>query len=115
MLGAPALEGSLAMNVVPAAGSAATEPTPNAAAGPSSFLAPIREDLSAVEEILKAQIRSDVRAAYAISGHTLSAGGKRLRSAPMSADCLLMLLLPTIQPTPFGPAPPLPSLSIWRL
>jgi len=69
------------MNAVPVAGSTATEPTPNAAAGPSSFLAPIREDLSAVEEILKAQIRSDVRAAYAISGHTLSAGGKRLRPA----------------------------------
>ncbi len=31
--------------------------------------------------LLGEEIRSDVRAAYAISGHTLSAGGKRLRPA----------------------------------
>ena len=70
------------MTSVPA-GTTTMEPEPAAVtgAGPSSFLEPIREYLGAVEEILKHQIRSDVRAAYAISGHTLSAGGKRLRPA----------------------------------
>ncbi len=46
-----------------------------------SFLDPIQADLAAVETKLNEEIRSDVRAAYAISGHTLSAGGKRLRPA----------------------------------
>lgn len=41
----------------------------------------VADDLSAVELLLNDEIRSDVRAAYAISGHTLSAGGKRLRPA----------------------------------
>ena len=35
----------------------------------------------AIELMLNEEIRSDVRAAYAISGHTLNAGGKRLRPA----------------------------------
>lgn len=50
---------------------------------PSSvgFLDCIQDDLGAVEHLLEEEIRSDVRAAYAISGHTLSAGGKRLRPA----------------------------------
>lgn len=47
----------------------------------TSFLACVQADLSAVEQVLQDEIRSDVRAAYAISGHTLSAGGKRLRPA----------------------------------
>ncbi len=46
-----------------------------------SFLQPILADLQAVEQLLNSEIRSDVRAAYEISGHTLSAGGKRLRPA----------------------------------
>jgi octaprenyl-diphosphate synthase len=46
-----------------------------------SFLDPIQEDVTLVEALLNDEIRSDVRAAYAISGHTLSAGGKRLRPA----------------------------------
>lgn len=41
----------------------------------------IHEDLASIERLLNEEIRSDVRAAYAISGHTLSAGGKRLRPA----------------------------------
>lgn len=41
----------------------------------------VQDDLAAVETLLNDEIRSDVRAAYAISGHTLSAGGKRLRPA----------------------------------
>lgn len=45
------------------------------------FLQCVQEDLAAVEALLDEEIRSDVRAAYAISGHTLSAGGKRLRPA----------------------------------
>lgn len=44
-----------------------------------SFLEPISDDMAAVEAILAEEIRSDVRAAYEISGHTLKAGGKRLR------------------------------------
>jgi octaprenyl-diphosphate synthase len=47
----------------------------------ASFLDPVQSDLNAVEAMLNEEIRSDVRAAYAISGHTLSAGGKRLRPA----------------------------------
>jgi octaprenyl-diphosphate synthase len=46
-----------------------------------SFLDGVQDDLTAVEALLSEEIRSDVRAAYAISGHTLSAGGKRLRPA----------------------------------
>ncbi len=46
-----------------------------------SFLDRVQDDLMAVERLLQEEIRSDVRAAYAISGHTLSAGGKRLRPA----------------------------------
>jgi octaprenyl-diphosphate synthase len=50
-------------------------------ASPVSFLDTVHDDLAAVEVLLGDEIRSDVRAAYAISGHTLSAGGKRLRPA----------------------------------
>jgi octaprenyl-diphosphate synthase len=46
-----------------------------------SFLDIVHDDLVAVEGLLGNEIRSDVKAAYAISGHTLSAGGKRLRPA----------------------------------
>lgn len=46
-----------------------------------SFLDGVQDDLAAVELLLGEEIRSDVRAAYAISGHILSAGGKRLRPA----------------------------------
>jgi geranylgeranyl pyrophosphate synthase len=49
-------------------------PSPSA-----SFVRPIQDDLTSVETLLTTEIRSDVRAAYEISGHTLSAGGKRLR------------------------------------
>ncbi len=56
---------------------AAKEDAPAGAA----FLDSVRDDLLAVECLLEDEIRSDVRAAYAISGHTLSAGGKRLRPA----------------------------------
>jgi len=47
----------------------------------TSFLTCIADDMTAVATVLEDEIRSDVRAAYAISGHTLSAGGKRLRPA----------------------------------
>ncbi len=50
-------------------------------ARPVSFLDCVHDDLAAVELLLGDEIRSDVRAAYAISGHTLTAGGKRLRPA----------------------------------
>ncbi len=56
-------------------GSAANAPSAQ------SFLQPVLADLEAVEQLLNSEIRSDVRAAYEISGHTLSAGGKRLRPA----------------------------------
>ena len=65
------------MSVLQAATNAAERPEPSAGA----FLGCIRDDLSSVEQMLKDEIRSDVRAAYAISGHTLAAGGKRLRPA----------------------------------
>jgi octaprenyl-diphosphate synthase len=51
------------------------------APGQVSFLDIVHDDLVAVEGMLGSEIRSDVKAAYAISGHTLSAGGKRLRPA----------------------------------
>jgi octaprenyl-diphosphate synthase len=47
----------------------------------SGFLTCVKDELAAVDSLLNEEIRSDVRAAYAISGHTLSAGGKRLRPA----------------------------------
>ena len=58
-------------------------PDPAAVSTPAgvAFLDCVHEDLAAVEMLLEEEIRSDVRAAYAISGHTLSAGGKRLRPA----------------------------------
>lgn len=56
---------------------APTAPAPS----PASFLDCVQPDLADVEALLNDEIRSDVRAAYAISGHTLSAGGKRLRPA----------------------------------
>ncbi len=61
----------------------ANRPMETSAAPPTStdFLRCVKEDLAAVETLLDEEIRSDVRAAYAISGHTLSAGGKRLRPA----------------------------------
>lgn len=61
--------------------SAAIVPQPVKSAAPVSFLDSIHDELIAVEALLGEEIRSDVRAAYAISGHTLSAGGKRLRPA----------------------------------
>jgi octaprenyl-diphosphate synthase len=58
---------------------------PSPAAVPASpkvaILDCVHDDLAEVELLLEEEIRSDVRAAYAISGHTLSAGGKRLRPA----------------------------------
>lgn len=56
-------------------------PAPPDAAPKVTFLDCVRDDLDAIERLLNEEIRSDVRAAYAISGHTLSAGGKRLRPA----------------------------------
>lgn len=47
----------------------------------TSFLQPVYSDLQAVENLLEQEIRSDVRAAATIAGHTLFAGGKRLRPA----------------------------------
>lgn len=47
----------------------------------TSFLQPVHADLQAVENLLEQEIRSDVRAAARIAGHTLFAGGKRLRPA----------------------------------
>ncbi|MEO7716511.1 MAG: polyprenyl synthetase family protein [Capsulimonas sp.] len=61
--------------------STAEDPLSQKPAGETSFLDPVLDDLAAVEILLNEEIRSDVRAAYAISGHTLSAGGKRLRPA----------------------------------
>jgi octaprenyl-diphosphate synthase len=46
-----------------------------------SFLAPIASEMKAVEDLLQTEIQSDVRSAYEVSGHTLAAGGKRLRPA----------------------------------
>ena len=57
------------------------DPFDHKPAAETGFLDPILGDLAAVEALLNEEIRSDVRAAYAISGHTLSAGGKRLRPA----------------------------------
>jgi len=65
------------MSVLQATTNPAERPEPSSAA----FLGCIQDELSSVEQVLKDEIRSDVRAAYAISGHTLAAGGKRLRPA----------------------------------
>ena len=47
----------------------------------TSFLDFVRPDLEAVEARLDKEIASDVKTVYALSGHILSAGGKRLRPA----------------------------------
>ena len=65
--------GATALTMEPGAAPAAKSGT--------AFLDCVRDDLTSVERLLQEEIRSDVRAAYAISGHTLSAGGKRLRPA----------------------------------
>ena len=72
------------MGATATAFSEATVPSVQAAPAPAArvnFLDCVQGDLAAVEVLLGDEIRSDVRAAYAISGHTLSAGGKRLRPA----------------------------------
>jgi octaprenyl-diphosphate synthase len=48
------------------------------------FLEFVQPDLVAIESRLDAEITSDVREIYALSGHVLSAGGKRLRPAMVS-------------------------------
>jgi len=52
-------------------------------AGPDrvSFLDSVAVEMATVERLLASEIQSDVRKAYEISGHTLKAGGKRLRPA----------------------------------
>ena len=62
-------------------GATATASPETARPASVNFLDCVQDDLAAVEVLLGEEIRSDVRAAYAISGHTLSAGGKRLRPA----------------------------------
>jgi len=47
------------------------------------FMSAIEDDLASVARLLDEEIRSEVRAAYEISGHTLRAGGKRLRPAAL--------------------------------
>ena len=49
--------------------------------GASEFLSVIQGEMAAVASLLEDEIRSEVREAYEISGHTLRAGGKRLRPA----------------------------------
>ena len=62
-------------------------------AASADFLDSVRDDLRAIEVLLDEEIRSDVRAAYAISGHTLSAGGKRLRPALVTLSARAVLHL----------------------
>jgi octaprenyl-diphosphate synthase len=47
----------------------------------TAFLELVQPDLAAVEDRLNCEISSDVRKVHALSGHVLSAGGKRLRPA----------------------------------
>jgi octaprenyl-diphosphate synthase len=51
-------------------------PTPSAA-----FLDLVKDDLSRIEGRLDREITSEVKKVYALAGHVLSAGGKRLRPA----------------------------------
>ncbi len=47
----------------------------------TAFLEMVQPDLISIEERLNDEITSDVRTVYNLSGHVLSAGGKRLRPA----------------------------------
>src|SRR5579871_1896917 len=47
----------------------------------TAFLEFVQPDLMAVEALLEREITSEVRQVYALCGHVLSAGGKRLRPA----------------------------------
>ena len=61
-----------------------------------------------METLLGEEIRSDVRAAYAISGHTLSAGGKRLRPALVTLAARAVVN-PVFLREPFMRPPQLPN------
>lgn len=50
----------------------------------TAFLEFVQPDLEAIEARLDTEITSDVRHVYALCGHVLSAGGKRLRPAMVS-------------------------------
>jgi octaprenyl-diphosphate synthase len=50
----------------------------------TAFLEMVQPDLVAVEQRLDQEITSEVKKVYALSGHILSAGGKRLRPAMVS-------------------------------
>lgn len=50
-------------------------------APPPAFLDLVWDDLTAVEQRLEHEITSEVKKVYALAGHVLSAGGKRLRPA----------------------------------
>ncbi|MEP6753924.1 MAG: polyprenyl synthetase family protein, partial [Chthonomonadales bacterium] len=61
--------------------SSATFVTQGPETSATTFLDFVRPDLEAVEARLDHEIDSDVKTVYALSGHILSAGGKRLRPA----------------------------------
>jgi octaprenyl-diphosphate synthase len=60
----------------------------------TAFLQYVESDLAGIEERLNIEITSEVRKVYALGGHVLSAGGKRLRPAMVS------LSVRTVDPDP---------------
>jgi octaprenyl-diphosphate synthase len=54
---------------------------PAAPAPSAAFLDLVHDDLAAIEARLDVEITSEVKKVYALAGHVLSAGGKRLRPA----------------------------------
>ena len=65
--------------------SAATHITPALQLTPeTAFLEMVQPDLAAIEDRINREILSDVRAIYQLSGHLLTAGGKRLRPAMLA-------------------------------
>jgi octaprenyl-diphosphate synthase len=55
--------------------------SPGAASVAPAFLEFVQKDLGAIEARLDLEITSEVKKVYALAGHVLSAGGKRLRPA----------------------------------
>ncbi|MDR3710981.1 MAG: polyprenyl synthetase family protein [Capsulimonadaceae bacterium] len=62
---------------------AQNRPAGTGASPEERFLSTVHEEMAAVASLLDDEIRSEVRSAYEISGHTLRAGGKRLRPAAL--------------------------------
>jgi octaprenyl-diphosphate synthase len=63
----------------------------------TAFLEMVQPDLEAVEQRLDREITSEVRKVYALCGHVLSAGGKRLRPAMVALSARAITPAPDVE------------------